>query len=167
MGTTYYDVKFVDGTCTIAYGACDVAHFSPFADDDDAEAASEALQALVLLDQGVHPLNTQPGLTNGCPDNLGSTRCDIWTSFGIGWGLIPESETPVPYVLYSNYSNDVNPAKDIVSYASYPVAFSDLTYGDHDNWAVWALSTAPDLVPGPIAKSSPATEPQGNFEFRR
>ncbi len=157
VGTTFYDVKFLDGTCAVAYGgACDEAHFAPFNDEDDAELASQALQVLVLNDQGTHPLNTHPDLTFGCPLNLGSTGCDIWTSFAIVLGSFADPLTPTPTVLYSNYHNDIDHQKDLVSYLDYPVDISNLDSGDHDNWAIWTLHVEPPPASGPIVKSSPS-----------
>ncbi len=145
VGNTLYDVKFVDGTCASVFGVCDAAHFT-FTDDDDAEEASDALQDLVFIDQGSHPLNTQPNLTFGCPGNQGSTKCDIWTPYEIGSGFIPESLSPVPFIEYASFRNSANPLLDQVYYGNNSLDDSDLSMGDHEVWAVWTPSN-PNAIP--------------------
>src|SRR2546430_1554652 len=156
VGTTLYDVRFVDGTCAAVFGACDAAHFA-FTEEDDAEEATDALRDLVFIDQGSHPLNSQPKMTFGCPGNLGSTKCDIWTPYEIGSGFIPESLTPVPFIEFVSFRNSANPILDQTYYGEYRLDHADLSEGDHEVWAVWTRSSA-DAIPITVQISPPGLQ---------
>jgi len=66
VGSLFFDVEFVEGTCAEVYGSCTLAAFQPFADLDTARAAGQALLDTVLIDSALGLFDTKPELTYGC-----------------------------------------------------------------------------------------------------
>ena len=71
VGGTLYDVQFVDSTCAVAFGVCEVSSF-PFTTQADAVAAAQALLDQVFLDGPLGQFDSQAGLTFGCALAAGS-----------------------------------------------------------------------------------------------
>lgn len=64
VGSTFYDVEFVDGTCTGLFSGCDEPGDFIFNTEDGALAAAEALLDQVFINSDRYGL--VPRLTNGC-----------------------------------------------------------------------------------------------------
>jgi hypothetical protein len=79
VGTTLYDVLFVDGSCISLYELCNEVSDLPFTSFAQAEAASQALLDQVFLDSSSGDFDSKPWLTNGCSD---AARCQVYTPTG-------------------------------------------------------------------------------------
>jgi hypothetical protein len=135
VGGTFYDVMFVDGTCSDVFAGCDAVsdfHFATFA---DAAAAADALLGHVFVDvPSVGNFGTHPELTFGCTD---------------------------PSVCYAAIPTEVAGAGGVVSGAlAYNVAAGGLVTNFNfafdsdtstDPRAVWATFTAAEPVPEPAS----------------
>ena len=136
VGSTLYNVQFLDGTCAALYTGCDAVADFTFQDLTSVQAASQALLDQVLLNQvPLGNFDTEPHLTNGCTDN---TLCNIATPYG----LFPATQFTLQYIA----QNTTHPLNDFifsdfgnVTFDSSPVSI--FTY------AVW--SPAPTSVPEP------------------
>jgi hypothetical protein len=141
VGTTSYDVQFVDGTCASAFSGC-VPDDLIFQDGADALQASSALLTQVF----VGTFNDDPALTNGCTY---AAWCDIYTPYNYG----PHSAIFHPGDQLNAYAHNVS--------ASYPYSADNIGVGTGKSstfdttsltsatWAVWTASEVPE--PGSMA----------------
>jgi len=88
VGSTLWDVAFVDGTCAQAFDGCDDAASNlAFTDHSDAYAAALALLDQVFLDSPLGMFDSQPELTAGCES---VDRCvaiiPYWIGYTEGYG---------------------------------------------------------------------------------
>lgn len=65
VGTTLYDVAFVDGSCIALFSGCDGPE-DFLLDRAAAEMAAQALLTQVFLDSPLGQFDSMPALTNGC-----------------------------------------------------------------------------------------------------
>jgi len=128
VGTLFYDVSFVEGTCASLFNGCNDATDFTFTNGTEADLASWALINDVLLDvAGVGNFDTLPSLTNGITkDNhgyimtpFGSTAPSIiWSSYatnvgtGLGSNFVQNGYTisrtadtaSMPYIVYAKWA---------------------------------------------------------------
>lgn len=128
VGGTLYDVRFVDGTCTQAYGSCDVASFA-FTTETDAKAASKSLLAQVFVGQ----FDAAPNLTAGCNSVV---LCAVFTAYLAGADGAAVA------------NNRALEAEEFVG-GSVP-GTANLALDPFSVWAVWTLATA-NPVPEPAS----------------
>ena len=76
VGSSTYDVSFVDGTCSGLFGGCDSASDFAFQTQADGQAAADALLAQVLTGS----FDTDYTLTSGCATN-GSALCALFVPY--------------------------------------------------------------------------------------
>ena len=67
-GSGWYDVNFVEGTCTGIFDGCDADEDFDFGSQVDADTAAQALVDQVFIDGPDGMFNTDPSLTYGCGD---------------------------------------------------------------------------------------------------
>jgi hypothetical protein len=121
VGGALYDVRFVDGTCTAVFGACDAAHFA-FTTEATALSASQALLDQVLIGE----FDSAPRLIYGCP---GSPFCYVQTPFEV---LLSNGQV---HVAGAFNEDDVN-ATDRVG-SNYLSMAADLGGSPGSVYAVW------------------------------
>jgi len=136
VGTLFYDVSFVEGTCESLFNGCNNATDFTFTNTTEADLASWALINDVLLDvAGVGDFDTLPSLTNGITkDNHGyimtpfglSGSSIVWSSYatnlgvGLGGDLVQNGysigrtadTTSMPYLVYAKWVAAPTPAPE-------------------------------------------------------
>jgi len=140
VGGALYDVRFVEGTCATAFGACDAAHFT-FNNQAAAQSAAEALLSSVLIDQ----FDVNPGKIFGCT----ATFCDVQTPYLTQF--IPAT-APAPtgvLVALAHNCNEVDAwCPDSVDGA---YGFSTSANTETSPSRVWAVWTSSVPEPGTLA----------------
>jgi hypothetical protein len=132
---TFYDVTFVDGTCSAVFAGCDAVSDFNFATFDDAAAAADALLKQVFVDvRAVGKFDTHPELTLGCTDPLG---CFAAIPIGV-------TATGPRGVVFGALADNV-PAGGLVT--NFNFIFDRDT--SIDTQEVWARFTAAEPVPEP------------------
>ena len=66
VGGTFYDVQFVEGTCSAVFSGCDAATDFAFSSIASASLAAQALLDSVFVNSGLGNFDDQPALTLGC-----------------------------------------------------------------------------------------------------
>ena len=131
-----YDVAFTDGTCSALFGGCDQNSDFRFGDEASANAASQALLDLVLLDVALGNFDSDPSLTHGVENQ----SAYIFTPFALRQGangvLFPGSSAAI--------NTNTLPDSDRLFSAGGPVATWDMVTspsGGSFTWAVWSAPT--------------------------
>jgi len=78
---SFYNVRFLDGTCIALFNGCDASKDFLFGTMEDAQAASGSLLAQVYSAGSL--LGKEPEYTDGCSDKYG---CEIFTAYGVNAG---------------------------------------------------------------------------------
>jgi PEP-CTERM motif len=127
----HYDVTFVDGSCSGAFGQCDAQHFT-FLTDVAAAAGATALRAALE-----RPSDFDPAYISGCGNFF---ICDILIPYG---NYYPNP----PQVLVSVYA-DNGPPNDLADdqFTGFYGQFVNTTDDPTHVWAVWAPAAS---VPEP------------------
>lgn len=130
VGSLYYDVTFVDGTCSGLYSGCNDSSDFTFTTIASAILAGNALLSDVFVDGTAGLFDSSPQLTAGCGNFF---QCTIVTPFA------PPEFVTVPGIWATNRALVADPA---VSYntlvQSYDTALSDAYV-----YAVWSPSAVP------------------------
>lgn len=82
VGTSMYEVAFIDGTCESVYSGCDEIGDFAFFEESDAFLASQALLDQVFVDTALGMFDSSPNSTTGCAFNVSQTRCFALTPVG-------------------------------------------------------------------------------------
>jgi hypothetical protein len=132
VGGTLYDVTFQDGTCFALFSGCDnaAADFA-FQTQADAEAASAALLAQVLLDGSGGSFDTNPALTRGCTN---VTQCYGYTPYSAGG----------PVFATGAFLN--TPGVDTAALVGFPLVTADTSILDNVTFSIWRRAVS---VPEP------------------
>ncbi len=127
VGTSTYDVAFVDGSCNSLFAGCDPATFV-FKSFDGAHAASIALHDSVLV--GIY--DTDPALTAGCSHYL---DCAIYTPYNTAtrWG----NEEAISSVII-NFPGDRIDASNMYGMKFF---WSDTTSEPRTVFAIWSVAS--------------------------
>jgi hypothetical protein len=75
VGSSTYNVEFVDGTCAAVFGGCDSLSDFTFQNQPDAHTAGDALLAAIVGSS----FDTAPGTTFGC---IGGASCFMLIPYG-------------------------------------------------------------------------------------
>jgi hypothetical protein len=100
---SFYNVRFLDGTCVALFYGCNDATDFVFNTEQTATAAAVALLSQVFVDGDEGTFDTDPGLTWGC--SRFSTTCLAYTPFlsnGRVFRAMYESDRPDKLVDYSD-----------------------------------------------------------------
>jgi len=82
VGGSLYDVQFVNGTCIDLYNGCDEVSDFTFQSEASAGLASQALLDQVFLDGVFGQFDSEPLLTNGCPQLHPVWHCAAFMPYG-------------------------------------------------------------------------------------
>lgn len=121
-----YDVSFVDGSCLLVFGQCDLSGFE-FADANGALSASLALLDQVFI--GIY--DTIPSNTRGCSS---STMCWALTPYDISPGEVPFHANAAV-----NYADGVGASDGTLAFY-FPRPVEDLREIEYAVWAKWSLA---------------------------
>lgn len=104
VGTSTYDVSFVEGTCQTVFTGCDDTSDFDFTTVADAQAAAEALLAQVFVDGPLGAFDSNAALTLGCSyDGLCTALIPL---FFASWGPAVQGPSPWNAGLNSPFSPD-------------------------------------------------------------
>jgi hypothetical protein len=135
VGGTFYDVMFLDGTCSDVFAGCDAGSGFDFETFANAAAAANALLEQVFVDvPTAGHFDTRPDLTFGCTD---PTVC---------FAAIPTGVTGAGGVAFGALAYNVA-AGGLVTNFNFALDFDTRT----DARAVWAKFTAAEPVPEPAS----------------
>jgi hypothetical protein len=116
VGGTFYDVSFIEGTCSEVFAGCDDASDFQFATDEDASAAAGALLGRVFVDvPSVGRFDTQPELTFGCTDPslcIAAIPAGIGSPGGVVFGQLAYNTARGDLVTNFNFLFDFNASAD-------------------------------------------------------
>ena len=82
VGSSVYDVQFIDNTCAAIFSGCDSISDLNFTTLADSELAAQALLDQVLIDSGAGQFDSDYTLTFGCSTNV-SLACRVTIPYGI------------------------------------------------------------------------------------
>ncbi len=141
VGSSFFDVSFVDGTCIALFNDCDASTDFVFQSQDEATAASQALLDQVFIDGPSGLFDSDPIITQGCfEDPLSPLACGALTPFGL-------AGTAVPFVLAMSAYNALfdTPADQVVGPLGHARSTSTAPTFD-EVYAVWTPAAS---VPEP------------------
>ncbi len=141
VGGTFYDVEFLDSSCSFLFSGCNEASDLMFTNAFDALEASRALLDQVLLDVSFsQQFDSDVGLTSGCirpPGYFGG--CDVWTPYwnggGFGVGMA---------------RNRANESSDRVYDFAAQFGPNTTTFSDYRVFAVWSETEMDVPEPGTL-----------------
>ncbi|OUR80491.1 hypothetical protein A9Q83_00735 [Alphaproteobacteria bacterium 46_93_T64] len=146
VGGGVYDVRFVDGTCAVAYSGCDDISDFTFQSAADALLAAQALLEQVLIDGPDGLFDYYPTRVNGVTQTPGN----VYTAFGFPTPRYPDDPTHFLDVSVSLAHNAFGANTDQAVISSNPLYAAD-DLSDHNTavYAVWGPQVS--AVPLPAA----------------
>lgn len=129
----FYDVRFVDGTCAMAYNGCNNANYE--FSGASATAAAQALFDQVFIDSASGAFDSHPELTFGCTD---TNECSTYIATSGG-------NTALQVVIARN---SISNAADVIATASVRASI-DTSTRPEANFARFFLSAPVGAVPEP------------------
>lgn len=82
VGGAFYDVEFIDDSCSNIYSGCDELSDLDFANEASATLAAQALLSQVFIDSPLGNFDSEPELINGC-DDAGGCNFNITYGFNL------------------------------------------------------------------------------------
>ena len=127
IGSTLYDVEFLDGTCIALFDGCDASNDFLFNTNASANMASVALMDMVFLDGVDGMFDSNVGSIRGCGTN--SIVCFVITPHSMSSTM----------VFFNDAQNWINESRDSVDGGDI-FKTTDTGLSAIQTWAVWTLA---------------------------
>ncbi len=138
VGTTIFDVSFLDGSCLDRFSGCDDPGNFTFTTLEDASLAAAALEATVFLDGKKGNFDSIPSKVQGCTSPI--TACSVITPYGFS----ADSPDEISAVSFVNAPKkmEVGPITGASDFVAPDRIKDKKTTPVISVWAVWSSTTS-------------------------